>query len=87
MEVLRLRQDRLRWVQSDGDVIALDEESLLYLTANASGALLWNALAEGATREQLVGRLAEAYGLDPAEVTEDVDRYLAELEAQGLLER
>lgn len=87
MTELRLRQSRLQWLASDGDVVALDEESLLYLSTNASGAILWQALARGSSRDELVDLLAAAYGLERARATEDVDRYLADLGARGLLER
>lgn len=87
MKVLRLRADRLQWLEADGEVVALDERSLVYLNANPSGALLWQALGEGATRDELVGRLVEAFDVDDVTARRDVDRYLADLESRGLLER
>lgn len=87
MKVLRLRADHLQWLESDGEVVALDESSLVYLNANPSGAVLWRALADGATRDELVGRLVEAFDVDDGAARKDVDRYLADLESRGLLER
>lgn len=87
MSDLRLRASRLQWLETDGDVVALDEESLLYLSTNASGALLWQALARGTSRDELVGLLADAYGLEQDQAAGDVDRYLNELDGRGLLER
>lgn len=86
MTEVRLRADRLQWLEADGDVVALDEQSLLYLSTNASGALLWQALARGTTREELVGLLADAYGLERERAAGDVERFLADLEARELLE-
>ena len=87
MSDLRLRASRLQWLETDGDVVALDEESLLYLSTNASGALLWQALARGTSHAELVDLLAGAYGLERERAAEDVERYLADLDARGLLER
>jgi hypothetical protein len=83
---LRLRGDGLHWRDIEGEVVALEERASLYFAANPSGALLWNALAEGATHEALVSALVERYQLDPDAAREDVDRFLHELAAHGLLE-
>ena len=87
MTRLRLRSDRLHWLEADGEVIALDEESLVYLNANPSGAVLWQALAKCATREELVEGLLAEFDVDEATASKDVDRFLADLDARGLLER
>ena len=50
---LRLRNDDLAWRTVDDEMIAIDVRDSTYLTANDSGALLWNALAAGTTREEL----------------------------------
>ncbi len=83
----RLRSDRLHWLEADGEVIALDEEALVYLNANPSGAVLWQALAKSATREELVEGLLAEFDVDEATASSDVDRFLADLDARGLLER
>ena len=84
-QVLRLRTDALAWRHLDGEVVAVDLDESLYLTANSSGALLWEALAGGATRRQLVERLAGAYGLEAARAEADVDAFLADARERGLL--
>lgn len=85
MTTLRLRARKLQWLETDGQVIALDEETLVYLSANQAGALLWQKLANGTTREQLVERLVANFGIDVSEAARDVDAFLAQLEARGLL--
>jgi hypothetical protein len=84
---LRLRRSSLQWLDADGEIVALDEEALVYLSANESGALLWQALAAGTSREVLVGALVDTFGIDPAQAGRDVDAFLAELERRDLLER
>jgi Coenzyme PQQ synthesis protein D (PqqD) len=83
---IRLRTSALHWRELDGEVIALDGKRSNYLAANSAGALLWRALSEGATRDGLADELVAAYGIESDRALADVDAYLAELDAQGLLE-
>lgn len=87
MSELRLRHDQLHWLEADGEVVALDERSLLYLNANPAGALLWQALARGSTRDALVRDLMTEFEVDAATASADVDAFLAELDDRGLLQR
>ena len=82
---LRLRADRLQWLDADGEVVALDESSLMYLGANESGSLVWQALATGTTRDELVARLIDAYGIDEPTARADVEAFLDDLGRRGLL--
>jgi hypothetical protein len=84
-EVLRLRAANLTWREIDGELVALEAESSRYLTANPAGTLLWRLLSGGATREQLVEALCATYGIDRERSEADVDAYLADVRAQGLL--
>ena len=43
-------------------------------------AVLWPALLEGATREELVDRLVAKYGLDQADAERDVDMFVKALD-------
>ncbi|MGH3092627.1 MAG: PqqD family protein [Gaiellaceae bacterium] len=83
--LLRLREDGLSWRALEGEVIALDLSESLYLSANASGALLWQALARGATRAELEATLVDAYAIEPERARADVDAFLADAEERGLL--
>jgi coenzyme PQQ synthesis protein D (PqqD) len=82
---LRLRQDGVAWKDVDGEVVALDEHAAVYLAANPAGAMLWRALAAGATRPELERELVGAYGIDEARAAADTDAFLADLTARGLL--
>jgi hypothetical protein len=83
---LRLRRSSLQWLDADGEIVALDEETLVYLSANESGAVLWEALAGGTTRDALVDALVDRFGIDNEQAARDVDTFLAELERRNLLE-
>jgi Coenzyme PQQ synthesis protein D (PqqD) len=84
---LRLRRDALQWREVDGEVIALEGRAATYLAANATGTVLWRALATGTTRADLVATLVEQFGIDKARASDDVDAFLRELAAQDLLEQ
>lgn len=82
---LQLRSDRLEWRAVDGEVVALDVSTSEYLAINASGRLMWEALARGATRDGLVTLLVDEYALDPTTAERDADVFIAELRRRGLL--
>jgi hypothetical protein len=84
---LRLRRDRLEWSAVDDDIVALDIDTERYLGINPSGRVLWQALAQGATVDQLTRLLVDQYRIETADAQRDVDRFLAELDGRGLLER
>src|SRR6476469_3745613 len=83
--VLRLRMDALEWRAMEGEVLALDSATQRYLATNRTGTVLWAALVEGATREQLVELLRERFDVDEASAARDVDAFVARLRDEGLL--
>jgi hypothetical protein len=85
-EQLRLRQEQVVWRRVEGQVVALDMGSYHYLTVNEAGNALWNALDHGSTHAELVDRLVEEFGVDRERAAADVDVFLANLRARGLLE-
>ena len=86
MSAPRLRTDGLAWREIDGEMVAVDVRSSNYLGANPAGLLLWRALAEGATRDELVARLVEAFEVEPDRAGTDVDSFLSTLADRDLLE-
>jgi hypothetical protein len=80
-----LSRDAVEWRRIEGEVIAIDLGRSVYLAVNGSGALLWELLAQGATRATLVDRLVETFGIEEHRAEEDVDRFLTELERRRLL--
>jgi hypothetical protein len=87
MNELRLRDQGVAWTNLDGEVVALDEQAAVYMAANESGGLLWRALAEGTTFEDLVNILAREYGLETERAAADTDAFLAAMREQDLLDR
>ena len=80
---MRLRGEGLHWRRVDDEIVVLDGSR--YLSINASGVALWPLLAEGADREALVRRLVDEFGIDSARAGVDVDAFLEDLGAKGLL--
>jgi hypothetical protein len=84
--MLRLRADRLRWTQVDDEVVVVDGDTSTYLAANPSGAVLWRALADGATEDALVALLVDTYALERERAAADVAAFLDDLRRRGCLE-
>jgi len=86
MNQLKLRDEGLTWREIDDEVVALDVETATYLSANASGRLLWRSLSQGATREELVSCLVAEFEIDAERAGADVDAFIGDLSQRGLLE-
>lgn len=85
MDELRLGRDVI-WREADDEVLAVDGGFQNYASTNATGRVLWEALAVGASRENLVRRLVDEFGIDHSRATQDVDAFVAELATNGFLE-
>jgi len=82
---IRLRTDGLTWREIDDELVVLDVVRSNYLATNEAGRVLWRSLASGATRDDLVRELSDAFALEAETAGADVDRFLDELRAQALL--
>ena len=83
--VYRLRTEDLSWRLLNGEMIGLDLQRSEYLATNPSGALLWEALAEGATSAGLASLLVERYAIEPDQARDDVERFLVDARERGLI--
>lgn len=86
MGELRLKSDALAWRHVDGEVIAVDLQSSTYLSAVGSGALLWQALAAGTTRDILIDLLTSEFEIERDRAAADVDVFIADLADRKLLD-
>lgn len=71
----------------EGQVLVLAPRQESLFTLNASGQLLWAALKRGATQKRLAALLTAEYDLPLAEAQRDVEVFLRELNAKGILVR
>ncbi|HKH18662.1 MAG TPA: PqqD family protein [Solirubrobacteraceae bacterium] len=83
---LRLRDADVHWQDLDGEVVALEARQSAYLAANPAGSLLWRALVDGSTRDELARGLVDEFGIDHDRALADTDVFLEQLTAWGLLE-
>ena len=83
---MRLKGGDVLWSRVGDQVLVLDQRRQLYLGINPTGAALWDLLEAGCQPDQLTHRLAEVFGLEEAQAGRDAARFVASLEAQGLLE-
>ncbi len=86
MEQLRLRTDELKWREIEDEMVAVDVRNSTYLSANASATILWRRLVSGATRDDLAAELVDRFGIGVEQARTDVDAFVGDLGAQGLLE-
>jgi hypothetical protein len=84
--MVKLRADALDWREVEGQVVVLDRAGSVYLAVNATGAALWPAIVEGATRTELVRVLLDTFDVDSARAEGDVDAFVTTLSQRGLLE-
>jgi Coenzyme PQQ synthesis protein D (PqqD) len=85
MVMMQLRQGDLTWQIAGDDVVVLDLAGSVYLKLNGTGRVLWEHLADPTTDRELVAALVEAYGIEETRASADVDAFLTDLRARGLL--
>ena len=86
MTLLQLNPAVVTWREVDGEILALDVPGATYLSTNTTGAVLWRALVHGASHRELVATLVSEFEVDAAQAAADVDAFVSELAAHGLLE-
>ena len=87
---MKLKKDFvLRRVANASMVLPLGQATVSFngmLKLNESGALLWNALKNGADLDELVSALTAEYAVDKAQARADAQEFLDKLAAAGCLE-
>ncbi len=81
---LRLGKDHV-WSGLGQEVVILDLASSSYVGLDDVGAAVWDCLVEPCTVGELEGRLAAVYEVDPAELSQDLRSFLADLIDRGLV--
>src|SRR3954471_5339830 len=80
---------RVPWAVTEtvaGETVLLDPVGDRYLRLNASGAALWELLAEPRTPDDLAQALAERHALDADIAARDAGAFLDDLRARELVE-
>ena len=82
----RLRAEDLVYQESDGETVLLDLQSSTYMVVNPTGTVVFPALVDGATRDQLLEVVLDAFDVGAERAGADLDAFLADLAERGLLE-
>ena len=69
----------------DGEVVVINLARGFYYSLQSTGALIWDALAAGASTGEVVDDLCGRFTGARTAIAEAVDRLVAELEAEGLI--
>ena len=67
-------------------MIVLEMESGVYLNLNGSARVLWKALSESASVEDLAGSLVESFGVSLEQARSDARVFLDDLMQRSLVE-
>jgi len=81
---LRVSPDALSR-ELDGEVLVLDLASSLYFGLTGTGARIWQLIEAGATRDAIVSTLSTEFGGDTRAIATDVDAFVDDLIARGLV--
>jgi hypothetical protein len=82
----RIRRHDLASRRAGEEVVVLDLASATYHGLNPSGALLWEALGDWKTDEELAAVLVRTFGLTSDAAAGDVERFLDTCAGAGLVE-
>lgn len=83
--VVRIRPE-VRFVARDDGAVLLQIERGRYQSLNRAGAAIWKEIAGGARAGEIVSRLCGAHpGVARERVERDVEQFLAQLAARGLV--
>jgi Coenzyme PQQ synthesis protein D (PqqD) len=80
--LVRVRPSDVAWRQTGDEVVVLDLAASVFHALNASGALMWERLADWTTAGELVRR----YRLPAPVAARDVTRFLQACAGAGLLD-
>lgn len=82
----KLDPKAVEWRLVDDEVIALDLRTSNYIALNPTGAVIWQALADGATETELVERLTAEFEVDADTARRDVASLVRQLADRELLQ-
>lgn len=78
-------RDGVRELELDGDISLFDPATRNAAVLNGTASDVWRLLDGDHSLEEIVGLLARAYGVEPAEIRGDVTRTIDELTTSGFL--
>ena len=83
-ESLTLKPDVVARTVGD-EMILLDLETGTYFTLNSIGAIIWRGLETSVSFETMATAIVEQYEVDAVTALADIDEYVEQLIAEGLV--
>jgi hypothetical protein len=68
-----------------GESVLVDLHTKRYYQLNETATLIWQSLAEGKSKAEIVGRLTSVYDATEEDAEKNVDRILEQLKVQRLV--
>lgn len=84
---LKLKDRDLEWVSSSQETVILDDASEQYFATNSAGSVLWEALKDGATAEDLSDLLVQTFEIGLSQAESDVESFITQLDELDMLEK
>ena len=69
----------------EDEAVVLDLVSKRYFQLNVTGSIIWEGIASGDDRDEVVRRLVDAFEITPEGASEAIDTFVAELRSRGLV--
>jgi pyrroloquinoline quinone biosynthesis protein D len=83
--ILRKTEGAYSETMIDEEVVVMSLESGDFFSLTGTAQAIWMLIDGSRTREMLLADLAAKFDCDPADITSDVNAFLAQLSAAGLL--
>lgn len=75
----------ISWTDTGGDLLLFNNASGSYHALNPQGSAVWRAMGEGATEDEIVGRIMAKFGARAEIIESDVADFLGKALAGGLI--
>lgn len=82
---VQINSANVSWREVDGEVVALDLRSSTYFSTNRTGAIMWHAMVDGCSVDDLIELLQATFGIDETRAAADVTAFLDLLSKNKLL--
>ena len=82
---LRKLPNRFTETSADGEIVIMRQDSGAFLILSGTGATVWRLIDSRLTRAELIAALAHDYVVDCDEITVEVESFLSQLRAEGLI--
>jgi hypothetical protein len=80
-----MRAEQVKWQEIEGEGILVNLETGYYFSLNPVGLFIWSHCDGQQTCRQIAAGLVEHFDVDEVTAYRDVESFLAQMDAEGLL--